>query len=244
LKYFDIKYNIFNNLSDKYIIMLHGWGCNKEIYREYVSLLKNDYNIIVFDLYGFGQSDDPKLFFDIYEYTLQIYLFLVKNNIDTVDIIAHSFGGRIAIILSSIFDIKVNKMVLTGCAGLKPRYNVMYYIKVLVYKITKKFKIKNKLGSVDYRLLNGNLKMVFVRVVNQHLDYLVKSIKSKVLFVWGKEDKDTPLYMFNRFTRFLPKSKRLLLIDSAHFCMFKHSYLCKNKVREFLVFDDNIIGNE
>ncbi len=237
MKYFPLEYNFYHNPnSEKYLIMLHGWGCEGKIFKEYIELLKNDYSIIVFDLYGFGQSIVPKLFFDTYEYAIQIYLFLQKRNIDNIDIIAHSFGGRIAVILSSVFDININKIVLTGSAGLKPRYSFKYYIKVLSYKFIKKLGIVSKnAGSLDYQNANLIMRRIFVKVVNQHLDYLLKNINSQVFLIWGKQDKSTPVYMLNKFNTQIKNSKQFVIDKASHFCVFSHSYLCKNKIREFLV---------
>ena len=195
-------------------------------------------NITFFDLYGFGQSVDPKPFFDIYEYAIQIYLFLQSKNINKVEILAHSFGGRIAIILSSIFEINVTKLILTGCAGIKPKYNCVYYFKVFLYKLKKRFyktQYIGKFGSNDYRSSNNIMKRILTKVVNQHLDYLINYIQARCLLIWGGKDKDTPVYMLKKLKKQIMCCKVIVINKASHFCIFTHSYLCKNKISEFLI---------
>ena len=59
----DINYKYYFSSDDKNtILMLHGWGCKGDIFKQYVDNLQDKYNILVVDLYGFGQSIDPKPF--------------------------------------------------------------------------------------------------------------------------------------------------------------------------------------
>jgi len=239
MKYFPINCAKYQNKGcNKYLILLHGWGSSSVIFNKYINELKNDFNIIAFDLYGFGQSVDPKPFFDTYEYAVQIYLYLQSRGVSEVYIFAHSFGGRIAIILSSLFGLNVKKMVLTGCAGIKPRRSLMYYLKVKLYKFRKKFGINNydEFGSDDYKNSNSVMKRVLVRVVNQELEYLLDDVNCNTLLVWGSEDNDTPLYMYKKILHGID-SVRGVIIRGAHFAAFTHMYLCNNKIREFLLYD-------
>lgn len=219
------------------LLMLHGWGCDKNVFKDYIRDLNNNFNVIAFDLYGFGQSVSPEPFFDTYEYALQVYLYLKDKGIKEISILGHSFGGRLALILSTCFELKVNKLVLTGSAGLKPKRGIVYYYKIYKYKLLKKLCSKSaKLsGSKDYNNANNILKKVLVKVVNQDLTYLLGFVKSNTLLVWGRKDKDTPYYVFKKFKKNIEKVKYYLISNAAHYCLFSHMYLCKNKVREFLL---------
>ncbi len=236
MKYLPINYYEYNNNKEKYMIMLHGWGCNGKIFDKYVEDFSYDYNIIVFDLYGFGQSIDPKPFFDTYEYAVQIYLFLKSRNIDNIDIFAHSFGGRIALILSAVFNIGINHMILTGSAGLRPRRNIIYYIKLYAYKLSKQLRLRMKIqiGSRDYKNASISMRRVFVRIVNQHLDYLLGYVDCNVLLIWGGKDKETPLYMYYKLKKKLKNVTGYVVQKSEHFCAFTHMYMCNIRAREFL----------
>ncbi len=237
MHFFPIHYKEYtSHKSKKYLIMLHGWGTNSEIFDQYVAEYRDIYNIIVFDLYGFGQSIVPEPFFDTYEYALQLYLFLKSYNISIVSVLSHSFGGRIAMILAALFDIQLDRIILAGAAGLRPKRSLVYYWKIILYKIKKRiFRItNNNSGSEDYRNGTDALRCVLVKVVNQHLDYLLSHIHSSVLLVWGRLDDATPMYMYNKLLHNIKDCIGVVVDDAAHFCIYTHMYLCNNKIREFV----------
>ena len=129
------------------------------------------------------------------------------------DIIAHSFGCRVAILLAARHPEMVGKMVLTGAAGLIPKRSVKYYLKVYSYKAMKwiarksglkrllkalgwdvEAKIRARAGSSDYRALPETMRGTFVKVVNQDLKGYLKDIKASTLLIFGDQDTDCLLY--------------------------------------------------
>ena len=86
------------------VVLLHGWGLDKKAFSKIVNLINPKQSVLTLDFAGFGESDEPKDYYDTYEYTYHIFLFLKKINISEVVLVGHSFGGRVSIILSSIFN--------------------------------------------------------------------------------------------------------------------------------------------
>ena len=241
--YYKLSGNLIKSTScenKKIILFLHGWGCSKKSFEYFERFFFNDHLVLNVDLYGFGETKLPNDKFDIYEYAKNIYLFLNQFQFDSLDIICHSFGARIAIILATCFNIKIKNLIITGGAGLKPKFNVKVFIKKKIYKVVAK-KLNNKLlkykffGSDDYKNSTNELKRVMVRVVNQHLNFLVKLIKNEinVLLVWGRFDKATPLYMAKYFLRKIKNSK-LKIINGDHFCFLSDMELFANIIKKFL----------
>ena len=108
--YSPINYKIFGK-GKKFVLFLHGWGGSTNSFLSVAQKISNDKKVILVDFYGFGKSAFPNKIMDTYEYAVAIYLLLKNKGIDEVDIVSHSFGGRVAIILSSVFNIKVNKIL-------------------------------------------------------------------------------------------------------------------------------------
>ena len=117
-------------------------------------------------------------------------------------------------------------------------------MKIRRYKRLKKkaiydFKAAQKLdscGSVDYRKLSPKMKQVFVKIVNEDLSSFLKFIKCKTCIVWGKNDKETKLYMARRLFRLIKDSELYIFKNSGHF-----SY--SDKPHEFLIILDTFIKN-
>ena len=125
-----------------------------------------------------------------YPYCLDDYcddVFKVLNalNIKKCHLIAHSFGGRIAVKIASSCNL-IDKLILTGSAGLKPKRKISYYLKVFSYKAIKIFlnnEAKNKFGSKELKSLSGNMRESYYKIVNEHLDNLLRNIKAKTLII-------------------------------------------------------------
>ncbi len=222
---------ILSGEGEKTILYLHGWGMNKDCFTGFTSRLNTKAKNLIVDFYGFGDSDEPESYYDTYEYAYQIFLLLSRLEIKDIVLVGHSFGGRVAIILSAIFDIKVSAMILTSSAGLnrfslKKTFNIFKYrlIKKLVkYKLLRPSSL-SKYGSSDYKRLSSTMKRCFVKIVKQDLSYLLKNIECKTILFWAKDDKDTPMWICKKLNKNISNSKVLIMKSGGHFCFLKNFY--------------------
>ena len=72
------------------------------------------------DFPGHGQSPEPPEVWNVDQFKAQIIALLDEIGAERVDIVAHSFGGRVALLMAAENPERVGRMVLTGCAGLLP----------------------------------------------------------------------------------------------------------------------------
>lgn len=199
------------------IVLLHGWGCSVDTMRRiYDKLTGLNKSVIAFDFPGFGKSDTPDGIFSVYDYARITARFFIALGIEKPDVIAHSFGGRVAIILAS--ENAVNRVLLVDAAGVKPRFDFVRACRVTAYKFRKRFGLKTeKCGSSDYRALSGVMRGTFVKVVNEHLDKLLPLVTRPTLIVWGERDRDTPLYMAKRMEKRIRGSALIVMKGCGHF---------------------------
>ena len=228
------------------IIILPGWGNNRQTFDYLIKKLKNDYTIYIIDYPGFGKSNFPNIDMTIFDYATIIRKFISSNKIDNFNIIAHSFGGRIAIILDSIYKLKINKMIFLDIAGIR-KFSIKRLIKKYLYKflkllgkaLPKKVKTKyqkylfSKFASTDYNSINTNMYQTFKNIVNTNLKRYVKDISSEVLLIWGIDDEDTPLYIANYLNKYI-KESALITLPGHHFIYLEHPYLTTKIITIFL----------
>jgi len=191
------------------ILLLHGWGGSSASFAPVADfLVANAFRAISIDFPGHGGSDEPPEAWSVTEYAALTRKFIDALGLYGCGAIAHSFGGRVAIYLSSEYWDIFSRQVLTDAAGIRPRRKLKYYVKVYAYKLGKQFykvkwlrralkldeKLKNA-GSADYRSLSESMRGTFSRVVNQDLTPRLKRIGIPTLLVWGDQDEETPLYM-------------------------------------------------
>lgn len=242
------KTKIFYDIqgSGDAVVCLHGWQSSSDAFALIGEELKFQYKIIFIDLPPFGKGGKLKFAWSLNDYSDMVYQLLSSLKIQNFHILAHSFGGRVAINLCTCYNCNVKKLILTGSAGLKPRRSIGYYFKVCRYKIYKKKLLKKgddakiiqgNFGSEDFKKLDDIMRQTFVKIVNFHQDKYLKKIQCPTLLIFGKDDKETPVYMAKRFKKLIKNSKLTIFDDCGHFCFI-------NKSEQFFDLVNNFLGKE
>ena len=231
--------------SENFIVFLHGWGADKNSFLWTKDYLKN-YSLVYIDFRGFGDSDEPEKPWSVFDYVQDVKNLLDGFNISSLILVGHSFGGRVAIKFSFLYQNEYDdfKLCLVDSAGIKPRRNLLYYYKIFKFKILKKIakRIKiienyvKKCGSSDYKKLSPLMKETFKMIVNEDLSYDAKYITKSTLLIWGRKDKETKLYMARKLKKLICFSKLHIIDNAGHFCFLDNP-------KEFLIVLDTFIKN-
>ncbi|KUK13251.1 MAG: protein hydrolase, partial [bacterium 42_11] len=207
------------------VLLLHGWGGSSDSFFPVFNHLRSLFEVYSVDFPGFGRSSMPPAVWGVEEYADLIFKFLKSLGIKKTHIIAHSFGGRVAILLSAKHPECVGKLVLVNSAGLIPKRGLKYYLKVYLFKLMKRLYLLlgkdleylyRRYGSRDYKEA-GELRPIFKRVVNQDLRDFLPLIKSPTLLIWGDRDRETPLYFGEIMEKEIPNSKLVVFKGAGHF---------------------------
>lgn len=200
----------------KDIVLMHGWGASRKAFLFVAKRLSTRYRVTLFDFAGFGESEEPSEVYDVEKYADDVVKLMGFCSIKSATFVGHSFGGRVAIFIASHYSDMVERLVLVDSAGLKPRRKLSYYLKVFAHKLRKRLGLKGLKGSSDYRLLSDNMKRTFINVVNYYQNADLKKISVPTVVFWGKDDKETPLYMYKLFLKNI-KGAQGFLLDGGHF---------------------------
>lgn len=226
----------FTKETDK-LLFLHGYlSCGSSFIHQ-LKYFEKFFDVYAPDLKGFGDNLGMQKPYTLDDYIDSVEEFKYKNSIVKPHIVAHSFGGRIALKGTVTAPNFCDKLVLTGCAGLKPKLTVKKIVKRASFFTLSKFIDKSKLTkfySKDYNALDGVLKQSFIKIVNEHLDYLLKDIENKTLIIFGEKDKETPLYMAKRLNKGIKNSHLKVIKGAGHFCFIDKPYAFNLLVGEFL----------
>ncbi|MBQ8424883.1 MAG: alpha/beta hydrolase [Clostridia bacterium] len=223
-----MKYLKFGD-SKKYLVFLHGWGADKNSFLWLKNQYK-EYSIIFVDFAGFGETPEPSRPYSVYDYVSELKELLDNFYIESLVLIGHSFGGRVAIKFSFLFqnDYHYFKLCLVDSAGIKPKRNLSYYYKIYKYKFLKHYFPKSKklfnYGSSDYKKLSKIMKQTLVKVVNEDLSNYAKFITVKTLIIWGENDKETKLYMAKKLNKLIKNSSLVIIKDTGHFSFIEKPY--------------------
>lgn len=196
------------------------------------------FNVYAPDLTGFGKNGYMPYPYSLGDYVTEVHNYIEQNGLKKPHVIAHSFGARI--VLKTLYGdpSAFDKVVLTGAAGLKPRYSFKKGFKKAAFNLLKTFFPREKLSgfySKDYIGLSPVMKASFRKIVAETLDYTLGSIKNPVLLVFGKNDTETPLYMAKRFEKELANAKLTVLSDAGHFAFVDRPLTFNREVEKFLL---------
>lgn len=218
----------------KTILFLHGWGCNKNYFLSIANKISFA-NIIIPDLPGFGDNSALTTTFTLSKFVDSLVFFLEKKKIKPNIIVGHSFGGKLSVLLEKKY--KIDFILLLAPSILNKKRHINYYIKILTYKILKRFKalkkITERMGSEDYRSLNGVMKKTMSNVINEKCIGEYKKIKVPILLVFGKNDKITPVYLGKKLNK-SNKIAALITVEGDHFFYIKNESLIIMLIEEMM----------
>lgn len=211
------------------VVLLHGWGQNIEMMEPIEMHLMDAFQVYNIDLPGFGESEEPKTAWSVYDYEEWLEAFCEALEIENPILICHSFGARLGIIYASKNPVK--KMVITGGAGIKDKHGLDYYTRVYSYKAAKKVltvlhmdrtkeQLMRNAGSSDYKNTSGVKRETFVKVVNEDLSYLLSKVSCETLLVWGDKDEMTPLWMGQKMEKEMPNAGLAIFEGDDHFAYY------------------------
>ena len=213
------------------ILMLHGWGGDLHSMEVLGKPLSQHRQIISISLPGFGDSPEPSESWNTADYVTILKGWLAKNGLSGLDIIAHSFGGRTAIMLASKHPELVNRLILIASAGLRTRRSLKTRMKILTAKSLSRGarilkgrlaaymeKQREQLGSQDWKLASPVMRSILVKVLEEDLSTELREIEAPTALIWGEKDTATPVYMGEAMDRLIPDSHLVVIRDAGHFC--------------------------
>ena len=131
-----LHYEVFG--EGRPLLLLHGWGGCINAMAPIWQYFKENFKVYVLDFPGQNnESEDPPVPWGIPEYAKLVKDFIKMFAIEKPDVIAHSFGGRVAIYLASEDSNLFHRIVLTDSAGVKPKNSLRKVLRKQAFRIGK-----------------------------------------------------------------------------------------------------------
>jgi len=251
-----------NNIpSDKTLVLIHGFGMNKDTWLNLANKLNGKYHLIILDLIGDGESSKP---LDI-DYTIDNQTKLLHEFLNTFKkkkfvLVGNSMGGQIA--LNYAYYYKIDSLIVLDSMGIKvedsfvdklgrKKLEEMYLNICSAEKMEKLMNIsftktpyvpnfileyltqeKCKLSNLDTHKYEG----LFDNDLNLLADMTKKSMAINIptLILWGKEDKVISVKNADALNRYIKNSKLIIFNNIGHMPMIEDSELTANSIIEFL----------
>lgn len=240
-----VHYWVHNPKAKKVIVAVHGFRGNHKALVEFSEAI-NDYQVIMFDLPGYGQSSPMDVPHTIENYALFIKEFAQALSLPPFVLWGHSFGGSICLYYVAHHHHAVRRLVLVSPAivttGLLERIGTQYY-KVATHlpkkmqrswlasrlfdRVSGELLIKNVSPERKKKLIDAgkeNLKETRPQVLLEsylsyyELDFLniAPAVTVPTLVIAGQLDTLVPLEALENLTKQLPDAQLEIITDHGH----------------------------
>jgi non-heme chloroperoxidase len=214
----DISYEIINPHAKVDLIVLHGWGSNKNLMKQTFSPFMDSFRHIYIDMPGFGNSTCNSAL-KTTDYARVVELLMIHLNASKDIILGHSFGGKVALLLEP----KV--LVLVASAGIFIPKPLKIRAKIALFKLLKIFglaKFRELFVAQDAKQLSEHMYQTFKNVVDEDFSQEFAEFGGKALLCWGKEDTATPLSSAKKIDSLI-KDSTLEVYEGDHYFFMKNA---------------------
>ena len=220
----------------KDLVFLHGYLASKESFAPQIAYFSRRFHVTALDFPGFGQAEGLPAAWSVADYADWLLSALAALGISFPHVIAHSFGGRVAVKCLSRGDV-FDRSVLAGCAGIRPRRTAGYYVRVGTYRFFRKFAprfAERRFGSAEYRTLSPLMKESYKKIVNEDLRADAARIARPVLFISGTRDTAVPPAAVRTYLACVRGSRVFWMEDCGHFAHLEDPLAFNAAAEEFL----------
>ena len=240
LDFGEIVYTENDVKSDVTLVLIHGFGGNKDTWNWVVPEWNEKYHIIVIDLPGHGESVSSKtLGYTMTEQAERLNLFLEAKKIKHFYLFGHSMGGAVALRYAANHTKNVNALILIDSMGMVQTKSdgvklVERSDKNPLYDVCTKERLQTLLNYSMYKapyipdiIKDAILEEKCARRVLEKMMYedmykdvnlsdVVKSIDIPTLILWGEKDSMTHIDDAELFHETIKDSQLVILKEIGH----------------------------
>jgi len=238
------------------VLLLHGFGADKDNWNLFSRHLTKRYHVIVPDLPGFG--DSSRIWGDQYTITAQVERvqeFAKKIGLSKFHLVGNSMGGLIAGVYAAAYPDEILTLGLLDPAGVPGREpnefslelekgnnpliveSVSDYDKLLDFTFFKPPSMPDPLKSYFAEIAvqrKDFYKKVFIEATpGNQLEAVMARIRAKTLILWGNNDRVLSVSSAQILGKGIENSKVVILQDCGHMPMLERA---EETARHYLEF--------
>ncbi|WP_345969515.1 alpha/beta hydrolase [Sulfurimonas sp. HSL1-6] len=243
--------------SGEAIVMLHGFGGDKDNFVPFAGALAQDRRIVIPDLFAFGESSlPPGAKRDLSSESQRILALLNALRIDWAHLVGCSMGGQLAVYFAAHFPERTRSLCLIGPSGLwqAPQTRIMAQIRQsdenpLVVRSLEDFKRSIAVGMLHPpklpasflkelakpRIANAETEeRLFRMLLDTPVDTLLERISMPVLIIFGAFDRIIDPATADYMQKKLGYSETAIIPTAAHVAMYEQPKETARRYEAFL----------
>ncbi len=244
------------------VVLIHGMVNSSRHWERVAARLAPDFQVIAPDLIGHGDTAGPRGDYSLGAHAARIRDLLAILGIDHATMVGHSYGGGVAMQYFWQFPQRVDRLVLVSSGGLGPEVSpllrsaalpgmaallAMFANRPLVEGLYSTGKPQLQAISRALRPLSGpGARQAFLETLRSVIDmrgqrvaandklYLLDSVPTPTLIVWGERDNTIPLEHGRAAHEVVSNSRFETLPGAAHFPHIEDPEALARVLRDFL----------
>lgn len=232
------------------LVILPGWRLTSQSFLPLEQVLtKNGYKVFTVDFPGFDKNKPLLRPLKLSDYSKFLKEYLNKNHIVKPILIAHSFGGRVALKLLSEDPHLARALVLCGTPGFpnEPKFIISTkktFIKILsiilsVYPLCLVKELLRShflkfIGAQDAGNVSGAIKETFNNVVEEKLEQFMSQVAVRTLLLWGADDTLVKVSIAKKMQKIIFGSKLQVVSGARHNFIYKKPDIFYSYLKPFL----------
>jgi pimeloyl-ACP methyl ester carboxylesterase len=238
------------------LMLLHGFGANKDNFAHVAGYLTTRYRVIIPDHIGFGESAHPvDADYSPSAQAKRLRAFAHALGITSLHIGGHSMGGHIAMTYAALYPEEVKSLWLLDPAGVwsapksvaQTNMDATGHNGLLIKKTDDLVKLfQFAMSSPPYiprpilnvlarqRIKNYTLEQrIFNEIMTDSVEQRVTGLATPTLIVWGSEDRIINVEASKILNKLMPRSQVIVMQHVGHLPMLEAP---KQSAQDYLKF--------
>jgi pimeloyl-ACP methyl ester carboxylesterase len=245
------------------ILMIHGFGANKDNWVRFAKFFTKRYQVIALDLPGFGDSSKPDASYDVGTQAERVAAFVKTLGLSKVHVVGNSMGGHIAALYAARHPEQVQSLALFDNAGVtSPKKSELYEMlergdpNPLVARDAESFAKLVSFVFVQPPSVPANVRRymaeqasarsaqndkVFSHLRERYipLEPELPKIQAATLLLWGDEDRVLDVSSIEVMKPLLKKPTVVIMKDCGHVPMIERP---EETAEHYQAFLDSVKG--
>lgn len=184
------------------IVFVHGYAGAAESFERQINHFAPDYRVIVPDLRGHGQSDAPYTQYTMPEMVSDMEAIVKHLNLpDKFILVAHSFGGSIAVEYANAHPERIEKLVVIATAGEYPSPGFVRYFSGFPIAILRPLWRYRPRWDAELHVMK---RLAFNNLLIWQGWNLLRNLQVETLVLTGARDNLFPRYVFDDVGKMIP----------------------------------------
>jgi long-chain acyl-CoA synthetase len=189
----------------KTIMFVHGYAGVLESWEHQINHFARSHRVVAPDLRGHGQSDAPYTDYTMREMVSDLHAIVEDLDFpEKFTLVAHSFGGSIAVEYANAHPERLDKLVLLATAGEYPLPKAMKWATRIPSKVARPFWAYRTRFDAEFHVLQ---RMAANNLLKWKGWSLMRNITTPTLVVTGESDNYFPREVFEDVGKMIPNAE-------------------------------------